>query len=150
MINLAKFLLSVIGDLTKPAVLEIYTDGSSKYGWGTWAYVVTKRGQILKEVSGQVHDADSNTMEFQAAIEALSSLPLNTRAVLYSDSRILVDAMSLELYPRTKNLFNMVEKLTRLTNQHKVQWKWVKAHNGSKFNERCDQLCINARLHKNY
>lgn len=119
--------------------LEIYTDGSSKYGVGSWAYVITQRGICVSERAGRIRCANSNTMEFQAAIEALKSLPVNSNVTLYTDSKILVDALTLG-----KGHFSFqtqIEALLLLSQKHSIQWKWIKAHSGNKFNERCDELC---------
>lgn len=135
---------------------EIYTDGSSKDGRGAWAYVLVRRsrgpfargGTFVREGSGAVRKASSNPMEFRAAIEALKSLNAETTATLFSDSRILIDTMTVwqgnaELRPR--GLETEIAELDRLTGQHKITWKWIRAHAGHEFNERCDLLCIQAR-----
>jgi len=127
--------------------VEIYTDGSAKDGRGAWAYVITHHGKVTKENSGAKKKAASNPMEFQAAIEALKSLPPNTKATLYSDSRILVDSMTVwkntELRPQS--LARQIQELDELCAQHPITWRWIKAHAGHEFNERCDVLCIKAR-----
>lgn len=127
---------------------EIYTDGSSKDGRGAWAYVLVKNGRFVREDSGAVKKASSNPMEFRAAIEALKSLSAQTTATLFSDSRILIDTMTVwqakaELRPR--GLEAEIAELDRLSSQHKITWKWIRGHAGHEFNERCDFLCIQAR-----
>lgn len=135
---------------------EIYTDGSAKEGRGAWAYVLVsgRRGvfassqTVVREDSGTVRKASSNPMEFRAAIEALKSLGVATTATLYSDSRILIDTMTVwqgnaELRPR--GLEAEIAELDQLVSQHNITWKWIRAHAGHEFNERCDFLCIQAR-----
>jgi ribonuclease HI len=124
-------------------VLDIYTDGSHKNGIGSWAYVVSRRKKSISEDFGCLNKANSNFMEFQAAIEALSAIPKKSVVNLHSDSRILVDAMTLGKEPRANQ--EQILALKHLCELHKVTWKWVKAHNGNKLNERCDALCISAR-----
>lgn len=125
------------------SVLEIYTDGSSKDGYGSWAYVISKRGKCLIEKSGRVRGTNSNTMEFQAAIEALKSIAENSKVTLFSDSRILVDTMKFGDGPNAHRA--QVDVLEILNQRHQIKWQWVKAHSGHKFNERCDELCKMAR-----
>jgi ribonuclease HI len=132
--------LNFIKDLTK---LEIYTDGSSKAGMGSWAYVICRRRNCIEEKSGRIRGATSNVMEFQAAIEALSAIPPKSKVTLYSDSRILVDAMKFGNGPRAYQA--QIDVLAQLSQKHKISWQWVKAHNANKFNERCDELCAIAR-----
>lgn len=134
---------------------EVYTDGSVKNGRGAWAYVVVRRNRVLREASGVQTRPTSNQMEFQAAIEALSSLPEKSRIVLYTDSRVLIE--TLQKVPEWKGLgwvksrgqpipqVNQLKQLDQLLTVRKVQWKWVKAHSGIKHNERCDVLCVQAR-----
>lgn len=83
-------------------------------------------------------------MEFQAAIEALSFVPENSNVTLFSDSRILVDAMKKGDPLRAHQA--QIEALRRFNDKHTIKWQWVKAHNGNKLNERCDELCTLARI----
>lgn len=119
--------------------LDIYTDGSSKDGVGSWAYVISRRGRCLVENSGRVLRASSNAMEFQAAIEALRSIPPGSNVTLFTDSKILVDAMISGT--AHASFQSQIDRLVPLTQIHRINWRWIKAHNGNKFNERCDELC---------
>ncbi|WP_413574810.1 ribonuclease H family protein [Bdellovibrio sp. HCB290] len=135
--------------------LEIYTDGSFKHGKGAWAYVVTRRGVIVCEDFAGQKKTSSNRMEFQAAIEALKALPENSRGRLYTDSRVMLEA--LEKCERwasngwVKNQgqpipeVDLIQELYAQQQRHKIEWRWIKAHSGIEFNERCDELCIRAR-----
>jgi ribonuclease HI len=128
------------------SALEIYTDGSSKNGFGSWAYIISRRGKCMVEKSGRIRRANSNVMEFQAAIEALNSVPVNSKVTLFSDSRILVDAMRYGSGPDAHQ--NQIDILMDLKRKHNIKWQWIKGHNGNKFNERCDELCTLARLRR--
>ncbi|MFN8790773.1 MAG: RNase H family protein [Bdellovibrionales bacterium] len=136
-------LTSITDILQSLKAIEIYTDGSSKDGFGSWAYVISKRGKLLLEKSGRVRGANSNTMEFQAALEALRSLSQDSKITLYSDSKILVDAMIWGDGPRAHQ--DQLDLLLDLAKRHRIQWKWIKAHSGHLLNERCDELCRLAR-----
>lgn len=85
-------------------------------------------------------------MEFQAAIEALNFVSKKSKITLFSDSRILVDAMKNGCGPRAYQA--QFDILARLNQKHNITWRWVKSHNGNKFNERCDKLCTLARMAK--
>lgn len=136
--------------------IEIYTDGSVKHGRGTWAFVVVSNSKIIHEASGsESYKATrrcNNRMEFQAAIEALRWLRPQSRAVLYSDSRNLVDCLNLWMEPWSQQGWvkknqspipnvDQLKLLYELSKRHKLEWKWVRAHAGHVFNERCDELC---------
>lgn len=127
----------------KRSCFEIYTDGSSKGAVGSWAFVISQKGKNLQEKSGRVRKVSCNRMEFQAAIEALSSIHEKSKITLFSDSRILIDAMKSGVGPEAYQ--DQIEILKALNQKHQIKWQWVKAHNGNSFNERCDELCILAR-----
>jgi ribonuclease HI len=138
---------------------EVYTDGSFKEGRGSWAYVIVRKGKILRESSGRARKTASNPMEFQAAIEALKSLPAGARITLYSDSRILIDTSTLWMGEwksagwlkkngRPIPYVDQIKELEILNGSRRIAWKWVKAHSGDSYNERCDELCILARTTK--
>lgn len=85
-------------------------------------------------------------MELQAVIEALSYLPEKSKATLFTDSRIVLEALSLnQLEIETGPNKDLIFKLQALNSSRCVVWKWVKAHSGNKYNERCDELCLQAR-----
>lgn len=124
--------------------IQIYTDGSQKGQWGSWAFVVTQRGRIIHEASGREKKADNNRMEFQAAIEALTYLKTGAKARIYSDSRVLIKAVQSKK-DRPQIVEDQLTHLDELMASRRINWKWVKAHSGNQFNERCDKLCIEAR-----
>ena len=76
--------------------IHVYTDGSHKAKWGSWAFVVVRQGKIIYEKSGRNQKTDSHRMEFQAAIEALKHLQIISRGrskvILHSDSRVLINS----------------------------------------------------------
>lgn len=135
---------------------EIYTDGSYKEGRGAWAFVIVKEGVVIHEAASFAKKTSSNRMEFQAAIEALQFLPPQSQVRLYSDSRILIENVTVHSPDwkkwgwKKKNQqeipnVDLFKSLDVLNSQHQVTWHWVKAHSGKTYNERCDELCIQAR-----
>ena len=133
--------------------VEIYTDGACRGnpGRGGWGAVLVYRG-IEREMSGGEAMTTNNRMELTAAIEALAALKEPCRVTLTSDSKYLVDAIeqgwarswkakgwrkadkSPALNP------DLWEKLLALLDKHKVEFVWVRGHNGHAYNERCDVL----------
>ncbi len=124
--------------------IQIYTDGSHKEKWGSWAFVVVKNHKVLHESSGSTRKTNSLRMEFQAVVEALSYLKPRSKAVLHSDSKIIIDCFN-SPYLRPNSNLDQLEQIDELLVTRKVKWKWVKGHSGIVFNERCDQLCVLAR-----
>jgi ribonuclease HI len=94
-------------------------------------------------------------MEFQAAIEALKFFKTGTDLNIYSDSRLLVDALNFKIekwqaqdwQEKQRPVFNaeQFKKIYELKKLHIINWHWIKAHSSNKYNDRCDELCILAR-----
>ncbi|NUN06915.1 MAG: ribonuclease HI [Bdellovibrio sp.] len=135
--------------------LDVYTDGSLKFGRGSWAFVVVDRNKTVLEKFGTAKKTTCNRMEFQAVIEVLRVLPRNRVLKIHTDSRVLLEALA--NIPAWKEQ-GWVKKnsapipsvdqmilLEQLLHARHVKWQWVKAHSGIPFNERCDELCFLAR-----
>lgn len=136
----------------------IYTDGAclGNPGPGGWGALLIY-GNTEKEISGNEAHTTNNRMELMAAIAALQQLKTPCSITLYTDSTYVMKGMSewikgwiakgwktADKKP-VKNA-DLWQKLLDAASQHKVQWKWVKAHNGHPENERVDMLARNAAL----
>ena len=133
--------------------VELYTDGACRGnpGPGGWGAILVY-GKYRRELSGGEENTTNNRMELTAAIEGLSALKQPCEVTLTSDSRYLVDAVTLgwldewrrnnwRLKSRgTVKNPELWEKLATLLACHKVSFVWVKGHDGHPENERCDQL----------
>lgn len=132
--------------------VNLYTDGAcrgnpGKGGWGA----ILVYGKYEKELSGGEVETTNNRMELTAAIEGLSALKEACEVTLYSDSKYVVDAFLLGWVEgwraagwkrgrdKLKNP-DLWERLYSLTQLHKVNFVWVKGHDGHEYNERCDRL----------
>ena len=133
-----------------------YTDGSclGNPGPGGWG-VVLIYNQHTKKLSGHIEDTTNNQMELTAAIEALKNLKEKCEVVLYTDSQYVKNGITQWLFNWKKNGFKTANKkdvknkelwvqLDDYTKKHNVTWKWVKAHNGDKYNEMVDSLARDA------
>ena len=135
---------------------EIYTDGSLKRDQGSWSFIILQKGKIIKEASFHkkfsLQERSSNRMEFLAAIAALSYLEANSYVTLYTDSRNLADTMNLWVKDWVEQGWikknrstipdlDLIQSLYHLNLKHNIHWKWIAAHKGNKYNERCDELC---------
>ncbi|MDZ4660548.1 MAG: ribonuclease H [Pseudomonadota bacterium] len=154
--RIIKTIWTALALIRRDKSLQIFTDGSFKGRWGTWAFVILQDDIVIHEISGRESKTCSNRMEYQAAIEALKILPRGSKANIYSDSRIVVDNITLHapfwkdnrwLKKNGRPIPNVdqIKILYRLCARHSVKWKWIKAHSGIQYNERCDRLCIKAR-----
>lgn len=132
--------------------VEIFTDGACKGnpGPGGWGALL-RTGAREKELSGGERLTTNNRMELTAAIRALQALKEPCAVSLHSDSRYVVDGMTSWIANwqrrgwRTaarKPVLNadLWQELVQAAASHRIEWIWVKAHNGHPENERVDQI----------
>ena len=134
--------------------VDIYTDGACKGnpgpgGWGVWL----KSGAFEKDLFGGELGTTNNRMEMMAVIQGLGALKEPCQVTLYLDSQYVLKGIT-EWLPgwkargwRTaskepvKNV-ELWQKLDALVagGGHKIDWRWVRGHNGDPGNERADML----------
>ena len=138
--------------------VTIYTDGacSGNPGPGGWGAILEYKG-IEKELSGGEADTTNNRMELTAVIRALEQLKEPCAVSLYSDSKYVIDALSLGWaegwrargWRRAdkKPALNpdLWERLLELVKLHRMEYHWVKGHAENEKNNRCDQLAVAQR-----
>lgn len=137
--------------------VTIYTDGGCLGNPGPGGYgVVLRYGPHEKRLSAGFRRTTNNRMEIMAAIAGLEALKGPCRVTLYSDSKYLVDAMTLGWVTRWKangwrrnkkdtavNV-DLWERLLEACRGHEVRFEWVKGHAGHPENEICDTLANQA------
>ena len=136
--------------------VEIFCDGacSGNPGVGGWGSIL-RCGETVKELSGADGDTTNNRMEMTAAIAALEALKRPCEVVLTTDSQYLVKGMTEWLSGWVRKGWvnskkdpvlnrDLWERLQSLAAIHKIQWAWVRGHNGHPENERCDELARKA------
>ena len=134
--------------------IEIYTDGACKGnpGPGGWG-VLLKSGATEKELFGGELATTNNRMELTAVIVALEALKRPCHVLLHADSQYVLKGMTEWLAgwkargwkTAAKQPVKNVDLWQRLdalvaTAGHKIDWRWVKGHNGDPGNERADEL----------
>lgn len=139
--------------------IDIYTDGacSGNPGRGGWGAVLVYNG-VEKELSGGEDNTTNNRMELTAVISALNALKEPCEVTLTTDSKYVCDAVEKGwVYGWKKNGWKKADKkpalnvdlwemLLPLLEKHKVNFVWVKGHNGHPYNERCDRLAVSHYL----
>lgn len=138
--------------------VEIFTDGACKGnpGPGGWGAIL-RMGGHEKELSGHDPATTNNRMELTAVIRALGSLNQPCAVQVHTDSRYVIDGISGWIFGWQRNGWRTAAKkpvvnvdlwqeLLAATKPHKIEWIWVKGHNGHPENERADQLASNAAL----
>ncbi len=133
-------------------MIKIYADGAcTRDGEGGWAIVVKVPGGPDLEQSGPISECTNNVAELTAAIKALEFFPDKRPIEIISDSQYVVSGAThwlmdwklrgwktAELKP-VKNQMHW-KIIDSLLKGRKVQWTWVKGHDGNLDNERCDRL----------
>jgi ribonuclease HI len=131
----------------------VFTDGSCEGnpGPGGWGLVWVQDDEIVTELSGVDAPTTNNRMELMALIQAYQLLPEDAEVTVYSDSQLCVRTVNewAEGWERRgwkrksgpiANL-ELVKRLYALAGSHpKVELRWIKAHDGSRWNEYADAL----------
>lgn len=124
----------------------LYTDGSclaNPGGSGGYGIVLINAvtGEFREKSEG-FFSTTNNRMEVMAAIKGLSMVPQGSDVELISDSQYLVKTLD-GYFSRNKN-HDLWEALDCAMDGKNVRTKWVRGHNGTQYNERCDQLAMAA------
>lgn len=124
----------------------LYTDGSClKNPGGSGGYGIVLINAMtgeLQERSEGFFSTTNNRMEVMAAIQGLSMAPPGSEVELISDSQYLVKTLD-GYFSRNKN-HDLWAALDRVMAGKDVRTKWVRGHNGTQYNERCDELAMAA------
>jgi ribonuclease HI len=130
----------------------IFTDGACRGnpGPGGWGALL-RYGDNEKELCGGEPLTTNNRMELTAVIRALEALNRQVSARVTTDSIYVRNGITQWIHNWKRNGWRTADKkpvknadlwqaLDELTQQHAIEWHWVKAHNGHNENERADQL----------
>ena len=138
------------------AAVTIYTDGACRGnpGPGGWGALMLA-GDQRKTLSGFERQTTNNRMELMGALEALRALRKPCEVVLWTDSEYLRKGMT-EWLPGWKargwktaakqpvKNADLWQALETAAAPHRVDWRWVKGHNGDPGNEAVDRLANEA------
>ena len=135
--------------------VTLYTDGacSGNPGPGGWGAILVYKG-VERELSGGEAATTNNRMELLAVIRGLEALKEPCAVTLYSDSKYVIDALTLGWaagwrargWMRTKKEPaknpELWERLLTLCAGHEMRYVWVKGHAENEYNNRCDKLAV--------
>jgi ribonuclease HI len=135
--------------------IVIYTDGASRGNPGPGGYgAILMAGDKRKELSQGYRFTTNNRMELLSVIVALETLKIpNSQVTIFSDSKYVVDSVEKKWvfgwqkkgFTGKKNA-DLWMRFLRIYPKHKVAFRWVKGHADNPFNERCDELAVQAAL----
>jgi ribonuclease HI len=132
--------------------IDIFTDGACKGnpGPGGWGALLVM-GEREKELFGGEPGTTNNRMELKAVIEALNALTRPCEVVVHTDSQYVQKGISEWIHgwkargwktaarEPVKNV-DLWQALDAAQARHKLEWRWVRGHNGHAGNERADAL----------
>ena len=135
----------------------IYTDGacSGNPGPGGWGAIILNEEKNETNISGKEKSTTNNRMELMAPIMALRKIKEASKIIIYTDSIYLKNGITTWIKNWEKNGWKSTNKkpvknkdlwvmLNELSREHVIDWKWVKAHAGNKYNEIADKLATDA------
>ena len=122
-----------------------YSDGSADNlnpsRPGGAAYIIfNEDGSEFKRKSKGFLNTSNNRMEILAIISIVNSLPHGASVTIHSDSQYSINVLS-SRWQASSNL-DQIALYRKLVSEKniKVQFIWVKGHNGNQYNELCDQM----------
>ncbi len=135
----------------------LFTDGACEGnpGPGGWAMVWVADDRIVDERRGYERQTTNNRMELRALIEAYRALPEDADVTVYSDSQLCVNTVnewaasweqrgwrrkggSIRNLELVKELYGLAQR------QPRTKLHWIRAHDGSRWNEYADALATAA------
>lgn len=135
------------------ALITIYTDGAAKGNPGNGGFgVVMMSGQHKKEIAEGYRLTTNNRMELLSVIVALETIKTeNAQVEIFSDSKYVVDSVEKKWvfgwqkkgFKGKKNI-DLWQRFLKVYPKHQVKFNWVKGHAGNIYNERCDELAVQA------
>ena len=129
-------------------MVEIYTDGSclkNPYG-PSGSGVVMIYGKYVKTISYSIGSSTNNRAELTAILKALQNIKEAKRHMpitIYTDSRYAIGVCT-KATRANKNQDLVYPILELLSNFSEVKFKWIKGHNGNRWNEIADRLALRA------
>jgi ribonuclease HI len=131
----------------------VFTDGSCQGnpGPGGWGAVRVSANRILDERHGFEPRTTNNRMELTAMIAGLEMVVPDAEAVIYSDSALVVNTLTQwakgweargwkRKEGEVKNLDLVQQAWTLVKERPRVRLQWIRAHDGSRWNEYADAL----------
>ena len=148
-------------------MFQIYTDGAtSKNGdinaVGGWAYIILKDGIEIGSAADYVKPATNNICEMLAILNACNSIKKELNDIdsveVYSDSAYCINCVNQHWYSKwvtngwitsskepVKNK-ELWEQLIPFFEDARFKWIKVKGHSNDKWNEKVDNMAVQARL----
>lgn len=145
----------VLARFTAGPLSGVFTDGSAEPnpGPGGWGAVYVRDDQIIGEAHGHDPDTTNNRMELTALIAGYDLVPPGEATAVYSDSLYCVKMINewaagwarnnwRRKAGPVKNLDLVKALYERAQARPELELRWIKAHDGSRWNEYADALSV--------
>lgn len=143
----------VLARFSRGPTSGVFTDGSCEGnpGPGGYGWVWVEEDQIRDQGYGSDPATTNNRMELAALIAALETVPEDEQLTIYSDSKLCVDTLTKWAAGWERRGWKrkggpianleLVQRAYALAQSHpRVSIQWIKAHDGSRWNEYADAL----------
>ncbi|MEI6326728.1 MAG: ribonuclease HI [Candidatus Roizmanbacteria bacterium] len=144
-------------------MLTLYTDGacSGNPGPGGYGFILKQDAKVVTTGSQGYLKTTNNRMELRGVIAGLQASPPDAIVRVVTDSEYIVNAFTKKWIDnwqargwrnsQKKPVANrdLWELLLPLVQAHKVQFSWIRGHDGHAENEQCDALAVAASMSKN-
>ena len=135
----------------------LYSDGACCVNPGKGGYgAILKYGDAEKELTKGFKLTTNNRMELLGVIEPLEALKESCKVTVYTDSQYVAYSVSKgwlnnwvnnnwKKSNKKKALnIDLWQRMLPLLEEHEIEFKWIKGHNNNHYNERCDQIAVQA------
>ena len=143
----------VLGRFTKGPHDGVFTDGActGNPGPGGWGAVYVRANEVVAQDYGSAPQTTNNRMELTALIAGYRMVPADEPVIIYSDSQLCVRTINewaagweARGWRRkdgpVKNLDLVQQAYSLARSRPKAELRWIKAHDGSRWNEYADAL----------
>jgi ribonuclease HI len=143
----------VLARFTEGPATGIFTDGSSRPnpGPGGWGAVFVRDNQLIEQRHGRDPWTTNNKMELTALIAGLEMAPPDVPITVYTDSMLIVNTLTKwakgwesrgwrRKEGEIANLELVQAAWALLQQRPNVRLEWIRAHDGSRWNEYADAL----------
>jgi ribonuclease HI len=131
----------------------VFTDGAAhpNPGAGGWGAVYVVKNQIVAQARGAESPTTNNRMELTALIAGYQLVPAGEATTIMTDSQLCVDTINRWAPSWEKNGWKrkggsiknleLVKELYALARARpELELRWIKSHNGYRWNEYADAL----------
>jgi ribonuclease HI len=146
-------LREVLDTYTDGPTTGVFTDGAAhpNPGPGGWGAVYVVSNEIIAEERGAEPQTTNNRMELTALLAGYRMVPSGASTIMLTDSQLCVDTINSwaadwerngwkRKRGAIKNL-DLVQELYRVAKSRpEIELRWIKSHNGYRWNEYADAL----------